>query len=49
MAKIEKSLRLCPIKHKEVCCDGLCDVVSVDGKARICSVQEKALDLALNC
>lgn len=38
----------CPIEGKEVDCDGLCKVVQGFGKVRICSVFEKALDLALN-
>jgi len=39
----------CPIKGKDVGCDGLCKVVQGFGKVHICSVLEKALDLALNC
>jgi hypothetical protein len=48
MSESEKKFRLCPLQNKKVVCDGFCDVVSVDGKAHICSVREKALDLALN-
>jgi hypothetical protein len=37
----------CPIKGKEVDCDGVCESVSMDG-VKICPVRLKALDLALN-
>lgn len=37
MAESEKKFRLCPLQNKMVVCDGFCDVVSVDGKAHICS------------
>ena len=37
----------CPIKGKEVGCDGVCESVSMNG-VRICPVRLKALDLALN-
>jgi len=36
----------CPIKGKEVDCDGVCK--SVRGKVHICPVLEDALDMALN-
>jgi len=36
----------CPIKCKEVGCDGVCKAVR--DKVYICSVLEKALDVALN-
>jgi hypothetical protein len=47
VVKGEKSSRLCPIKDKEVGCDGVCEAVSKDG-VKICTVRLKALDLALN-
>jgi len=37
----------CPIKGKEVRCDGAC-VAVVGLEVKICSVRLKALDLALN-
>jgi len=37
----------CPIKGKEVGCDGVC-VAVVGSEVKICSVRLKALDLALN-
>lgn len=37
----------CPIRGKEVVCDGVCEAVSMDG-VKICPVRLKALDLALN-
>ena len=49
MAKSGKSLRLCPIKSKEVGCDGVCKAVQGFDKVYICSVLEKALDVVLNC
>jgi hypothetical protein len=38
----------CPVQGKKVVCDGLCCVV-LDNAVHLCSVREKALDLALNC
>jgi hypothetical protein len=38
----------CPIKGKDVGCDGVCEAVSVGG-VKICRVRLKALDVALNC
>jgi hypothetical protein len=37
----------CPIKGKEVGCDGVCEAVSSNG-GKFCPVRLKALDLALN-
>lgn len=49
VAKNGKSVRLCPIKSKEVNCNGLCKVVQGFGEVRICSVLVRSLDVALNC
>jgi hypothetical protein len=38
----------CPIKRKEVDCDGVCVGVSMNG-VKICPIRLKALDVALNC
>ena len=48
MVKDKKKLRLCPLQDKKVVCDGLCNVVFDDDVAHICSVRERALDVALN-
>lgn len=45
---LKKLLRLCPIPQKKVACDGVCKSVSAESMSKICPVQEKALDLALN-
>lgn len=45
---MRKVYRWCPIQNKKVICDGLCNVISDDGAVHICSVREKALDVALN-
>lgn len=49
MTTREKSLRLCPIRHESVCCDGLCKAVNSGGVVKLCSVYVSALDVALNC
>jgi hypothetical protein len=38
VAKSEKSLRLCTVKHKSIVCDGLCKVVDSAGVVKMCSV-----------
>jgi hypothetical protein len=48
VAKSGKSLRLCPSKHKLVCCDGFCKVVDAGGVCTMCSVLKEALDVVLN-
>lgn len=45
----KKKLRLCPSQGKKVVCDGFCNVVFDNDVVHICSMREKALDLALNC
>lgn len=49
MISRKKKLRLCALQGKKVVCDGLCNVVFDDDAVHICSVREKALDVALNC
>jgi len=48
VTKSKKSLRLCPVKSKEVVCDGFCNVVFDNNVVHICSVRRKALDVTLN-
>jgi len=48
MTSRKKKLRLCPSQDKKIVCDGLCNVVFDDNVVHICSVREKALDVALN-
>jgi hypothetical protein len=48
VVKGDKSLRLCPVRHESVYCDGVCKAVDGAGAVKMCPEYEKALDLALN-
>jgi hypothetical protein len=43
-----KSLRLCPVRHRSVYCDGACVVVDGAGAVKMCLMYVDALDVALN-
>jgi len=49
MSMAEKKRRLCPLKQKDVVCDGLCKAVFDYNTPHLCSVYVEAFDLLVNC